>query len=340
MAAAVVLFLSLFLPWFTTSDTNPNSTLGNGHRRRRQRERLAGLLDARPPARGRLQRAVHPRLDHRARAQADLEAGRGHDGRRDDRLRADPLQRRSSSAGPATAWTSGSGSATSSACSRPPGMWRRATCARRSTRTAQAPGRDLDMAIARSRLDGAPDRNLAMELVRTTEYAALACARWIGRGEKESADGAAVDAMRLMLDTVSMDGRVVIGEGEKDEAPMLYNGEQIGDGSPPAGGHRRRPARGHRALRQGPAQRDRHHRPVGAGHDVRPRALRLHAEDGHLARHGRTCSTSTGRCRETLELMAKEQGRGGGRHRGDHARPARGTRTRWPRSAARARASG
>jgi fructose-1,6-bisphosphatase II len=79
-----------------------------------------------------------------------------------------------------------------------------------------------------------PDRNLAMELVRTTEYAALACARWIGRGEKESADGAAVDAMRLMLDTVSMDGRVVIGEGEKDEAPMLYNGEQIGDGTPPA----------------------------------------------------------------------------------------------------------
>jgi fructose-1,6-bisphosphatase II len=82
--------------------------------------------------------------------------------------------------------------------------------------------------------DGArPDRNLALELVRTTEYAALACARWIGRGEKESADGAAVDAMRQLLDTVSMDGVVVIGEGEKDEAPMLYNGEHIGDGSPP-----------------------------------------------------------------------------------------------------------
>jgi fructose-1,6-bisphosphatase II len=78
-----------------------------------------------------------------------------------------------------------------------------------------------------------PDRNLALELVRTTEYAALACARWIGRGDKEGADGAAVDAMRLLLDTVSMDGVVVIGEGEKDEAPMLYNGEQIGDGSPP-----------------------------------------------------------------------------------------------------------
>jgi fructose-1,6-bisphosphatase II len=78
-----------------------------------------------------------------------------------------------------------------------------------------------------------PDRNLAMELVRTTEYAALACARWIGRGDKEGADGAAVDAMRLLLDTVSMDGVVVIGEGEKDEAPMLYNGEHIGDGSAP-----------------------------------------------------------------------------------------------------------
>src|SRR4051812_25169827 len=78
-----------------------------------------------------------------------------------------------------------------------------------------------------------PDRNLAMELARVTEYGALAAARWVGLGEKESADGAAVDAMRLMLDTVRMDGVVVIGEGEKDEAPMLYNGERIGDGSPP-----------------------------------------------------------------------------------------------------------
>ncbi|MEA2428191.1 MAG: fructose,6-bisphosphatase, partial [Thermoleophilaceae bacterium] len=78
-----------------------------------------------------------------------------------------------------------------------------------------------------------PDRNLAMELVRVTEYGAMAAARWVGLGEKETADGAAVDAMRLMLDTVQMDGVVVIGEGEKDEAPMLYNGEHIGDGSPP-----------------------------------------------------------------------------------------------------------
>src|SRR5271154_6197609 len=72
-----------------------------------------------------------------------------------------------------------------------------------------------------------------MELVRTTEAAALAAGRWMGRGEKEGADGAAVDAMRVVLQTVSMDGVVVIGEGEKDRAPMLFNGERIGDGSPP-----------------------------------------------------------------------------------------------------------
>ena len=76
-----------------------------------------------------------------------------------------------------------------------------------------------------------PDRNLALELVRTTEAAALAAARWMGRGDKEGADGAAVDAMRIILGSVPMDGVVVIGEGEKDEAPTLYNGEAIGDGT-------------------------------------------------------------------------------------------------------------
>src|SRR3954447_14621247 len=79
----------------------------------------------------------------------------------------------------------------------------------------------------------APDRNLAMELVRVTEAAALAASRWVGKGDKEGADGAAVEAMRTVLVTVPMDGIVVIGEGEKDEAPMLYNGERVGDGSPP-----------------------------------------------------------------------------------------------------------
>jgi fructose-1,6-bisphosphatase II len=76
-----------------------------------------------------------------------------------------------------------------------------------------------------------PDRNLALDLVRVTEAAAMGAGRWIGRGDKIAADQAAVDAMRAMLDTVAMDGVVVIGEGEKDEAPMLYNGEHIGDGS-------------------------------------------------------------------------------------------------------------
>ncbi len=79
-----------------------------------------------------------------------------------------------------------------------------------------------------------PDRNLAMELMRATEAAALAAGRWMGRGDKNAADGAAVEAMRVVLSTVQMEGVVVIGEGEKDEAPMLFNGEQIGDGSPPS----------------------------------------------------------------------------------------------------------
>ncbi|CAB4934902.1 unannotated protein [freshwater metagenome] len=78
-----------------------------------------------------------------------------------------------------------------------------------------------------------PDRNLALELVRTTEAAALSAARLVGRGDKEAADQAAVDAMRLVLGTVPMDGVVVIGEGEKDEAPMLYNGEEVGSGNGP-----------------------------------------------------------------------------------------------------------
>ena len=87
-----------------------------------------------------------------------------------------------------------------------------------------------ELAVARQ----APDRNLALELVRVTEAAAMAAGRWVGRGDKNGADGAAVQAMRLLINTVSMNGVVVIGEGEKDHAPMLYNGEEVGDGSGPA----------------------------------------------------------------------------------------------------------
>src|SRR3954451_22202051 len=78
-----------------------------------------------------------------------------------------------------------------------------------------------------------PDRNLALELVRVTEAAALACSRLVGMGDKEAADQAAVDRMHTVLHTIHMDGVVVMGEGEKDEAPMLHNGEEVGDGTPP-----------------------------------------------------------------------------------------------------------
>src|SRR6266536_6213306 len=100
-------------------------------------------------------------------------------------------------------------------------------------------GERLRMAVAAARRPGGsamterPDRNLAMELVRVTEAAALAAGRWIGHGDKIAADAAAVDAMRLMIDSVSMHGTVVIGEGEKDEAPMLFNGEEVGNGEGP-----------------------------------------------------------------------------------------------------------
>src|SRR6476661_425729 len=78
-----------------------------------------------------------------------------------------------------------------------------------------------------------PDRNLALELVRVTEAAAMAAGRWVGRGDKNGADAVAVNAMRIMISTIGMDGTVVIGEGEKDNAPMLYNGERVGDGTGP-----------------------------------------------------------------------------------------------------------
>ena len=118
----------------------------------------------------------------------------------------------------------------------------------------------------------APDRNLAMELVRGTEAAALAAGRWMGRGDKNAADGAAVDAMRLVLNTVSMDGVVVIGEGEKDEAPMLYNGEEVGNGTPPQVDIAVDPLEGTTLTAHGPSQRDLGDRDRRTRHDVRPRA--------------------------------------------------------------------
>src|SRR5512140_846523 len=89
------------------------------------------------------------------------------------------------------------------------------------------------METEKASVDTRPTRNLALELVRVTEAAALGAARFMGRGDKVAADKGAVDAMRLVLNTVEMDGIIVIGEGEKDEAPMLFNGEQLGNGEPP-----------------------------------------------------------------------------------------------------------
>ena len=93
-----------------------------------------------------------------------------------------------------------------------------------------------------------------MELVRVTEAAAMAAGRWVGRGDKNGGDGAAVDAMRQLIGTVSMRGVVVIGEGEKDEAPMLFNGEEVGNGDGPVVRRRGRPDRRHHADGQGHAR--------------------------------------------------------------------------------------
>lgn len=102
---------------------------------------------------------------------------------------------------------------------------------RRSAPKAAVPRSDMTQDPSTS--TRVPDRNLALELVRVTEAAAMAGGRWVGRGDKNGADGAAVEAMRTLISTVSMNGTVVIGEGEKDDAPMLYNGEQVGDGTGP-----------------------------------------------------------------------------------------------------------
>ena len=153
-----------------------------------------------------------------------------------------------------------------------------------------------------------PDRNIAMELMRATEAAALAGGRWLGRGDKNAADGAAVEAMRLVLSGVSMDGVVVIGEGEKDEAPMLFNGEQLGDGSQPSLDIAVDPIDGTTLTSLGRAGCDLGHRDERAGHDVRPRPVRLHGEDRGRVRRPPTRSTSNAPVTANLEAVAKALG--------------------------------
>ena len=129
-----------------------------------------------------------------------------------------------------------------------------------------------------------PDRNLALELVRVTEAAAMAAGRWVGRGDKNGADGVAVNAMRVMISTIGMNGTVVIGEGEKDNAPMLYNGEQVGDGTGPECDVAVDPIDGTTLDRQGHEQRRRGARRRPARLDVRPVRGLLHGQARHRAR--------------------------------------------------------
>ena len=122
----------------------------------------------------------------------------------------------------------------------------------------------------RERVAPDPDRNLALELVRATEAAAINCSRYMGFGDKNQVDGAAVDAMRPVLGSVRMNGIVVIGEGEKDEAPMLYNGERVGDGSGPEWDIAVDPVDGTTLTAKSLPDAVQHHRGIPARHDVLP----------------------------------------------------------------------
>ena len=169
-----------------------------------------------------------------------------------------------------------------------------------------------------------PDRNLAMDLARATEAAALAAGRWFGRGDKNGADGAAVDAMRLVLNSVPMEGIVVIGEGEKDEAPMLFNGEEIGAGGP-AVDIAVDPIDGTTLTSPGPEQRHLGDRGRRAGHDVRPGPVRLHGQDRGRRRGGR-------RRRPRRPHQGQPRGRRQGQGREDPRRHRRDPRPAPPRA--------
>ncbi len=165
-----------------------------------------------------------------------------------------------------------------------------------------------------------PDRNLAMELVRATESACLAAARWVGRGEKEQADGAAVEAMRMSLSTVQMTGTVIIGEGEKDDAPMLFNGEEVGDGSEPHVDVAVDPIDGTTLTAHGKTNALSVIAVADRGLDARPRPLVLHGEDRRRPRFGRG-DRHHGEPVTEPALDREVEGRGRARpHRG-HPRP-------------------
>ncbi len=162
--------------------------------------------------------------------------------------------------------------------------------------------------------------DLSLEFLRVVEQAAIACAHTMGQGDRHKSDQVAVEAMRKCLDTVPIDGTIVIGEGERDEAPMLFIGEKVGTGrsataglGPAAGGHRRRSARGHEPLRDRRAERDRR---AGGLRSRRPaaRARSLHGE-----------------ARRRSELEARGQPRRAGRREPAGDRPVPRARRRGPR---------
>ena len=175
------------------------------------------------------------------------------------------------------------------------------------------------------------ERILSLEIVRVTERAAVSAARLRGRGNEKAADQAAVDAMRRELNKLPIDGTVVIGEGERDEAPMLFIGEKVGTQARPEGRHRGRSARRHDAVRQEHAGRDRHHGDGRRRHAAQ-RARRLHGEDRDRPRlpQGRGRSRRAGRGEHPQPRQG--QGRAAGRdHRADPRpaaprRPDRGVR--------------
>ena len=200
------------------------------------------------------------------------------------------------------------------------------------TRRPRRPGRQPARAPSRPPLRvsrEAPDRNLALELARVTEAAAMAAARWVGRGDKNGGDGAAVDAMRALIGTVSMRGVVVIGEGEKDQAPMLYNGEEVGDGTGPLCDVAVDPIDGTTLMAKGMANADRGDRGVRARHHVRPVGRVLHGEDRRRRRVGRRHRHHRAGRREHPPRRQGQARPARGRHR-LHPRPA-ATRGRWSR---------
>ena len=151
------------------------------------------------------------------------------------------------------------------------------------------------------------DRNLALEAVRVTEAAALSASRLMGRGDEKAADQAAVDAMRQALNSLAIDGTVVIGEGERDEAPMLYIGEKVGTGHGPQDRHRARSARGHDDHRQGRRQRARGDRD-GRARRLPQRARRLHGQDrGRRRPAGRGRRSRRDAARPTCKNLARGQ---------------------------------